>query len=54
MSDRNDGNKTTTRTSGLMRAIRLAAFLARNPLADARATVAACVAQETARASIRP
>jgi hypothetical protein len=51
MSDHNanERSKAMVRTSSLMRAVRLAAFLSRNPLAEARAIVAACVAQEMAR-----
>jgi hypothetical protein len=44
--DANQRSRAMARTSGLMRAVRLAAFLSRNPLAEARAIVAACVAQE--------
>ena len=42
-------SKAIARTSRLLRAVRLAAFLSRNPLADARAIIAACVAQELSR-----
>ncbi|GEM_PF-6861262 len=36
----------TSQYRGLMRAIRMTAFLAKNPLKEARAIVAACVAEQ--------